>query len=242
MTTHLRELLALQSTRIIAVFTICLKLTLGLGILFTSKPGTSILIPITAGDDTTPFLIGILSVVAITGYFSHGTIVLDILANPNKLKIQLRRISAVSIVSVASLILAYLINWCIIEAIVVIGKLQLSFVPLQNMLFSLLNILLLAITYSLIGSGLGFTIISTAGTIFVYLGIMWGLPILAALSGAINPLLIQHFLQYTPASLTIWITSSQQLHWYWGVIGLFIWSFAIQLLGIIRLRTYKPWR
>lgn len=94
MRTHLRELLTLRSSWILLLFALASKILSGVGTFLGEKAGSPIFPNLVAGDDMAPFFFGIFAAIAISGYFSHGTMTYDLLANPRRWKIQVSRIAS----------------------------------------------------------------------------------------------------------------------------------------------------
>lgn len=73
MRTHLRELLTLRSSWILLLLAFASKILSGVGTFLGEKTGSPISPDLVAGDDMAPFFFGIFAAIAISGYFSHGT-------------------------------------------------------------------------------------------------------------------------------------------------------------------------
>lgn len=98
-------------------------------------------------------------------------------------------------------------------------------------------LLMSSLIYCLIGSGIGFLLTTTAASIFAYLGIMWGIPVLSMISGVFSSSLMQKTLTATPAYVTVHLAPSDKRAT--SLLILFLWGLACQVAGTLRFRRYK---
>lgn len=123
-----------------------------------------------------PFFFGIFAAIAISGYFSHGTMTYDLLANPRRWKIQVSRIASLCLLSLATAVVASLANYGLVQILNLAMNRRALQPSFSRLLLSFFLLLMSSLIYCLIGSGIGFLLTTTAASIFAYLGIMWGNP------------------------------------------------------------------
>lgn len=237
MRTHLRELLTLRSSWILLLLAFASKILSGVGTFLGEKTGSPISPDLVAGDDMAPFFFGIFAAIAISGYFSHGTMTYDLLANPRRWKMQISRIASLCLLSLATAVVASLANYGLVQILNLAMNRRALQPSFSKLLLSFFLLLMSSLIYCLIGSRIGFLLTTTAASIFAYLGIMWGIPVLSMISGVFSSSLMQKTLTATPAYVTVHLAPSDK--WATSLLILFLWGLACQVAGTVRIRRYK---
>ncbi len=141
------------------------------------------------------------------------------------------------LLSLATAVVASLANYGLVQILNLAMNRQALQPSFSKLLLSFFLLLMSSLIYCLIGSGIGFLLMTTAASIFAYLGIMWGIPVLSMISGVFSSSLMQKTLTATPAYVTVHLAPSDK--WATSLLILFLWGLACQVAGTLRFRRYK---
>jgi hypothetical protein len=237
---HVHRILAIRSTRFLLVVFALSYVLLDVGWSFSTASSAIIMEGANHGADTACVFLGVFGAVSVSGAASQGDIALEILAFPNRLRVLVSRLLVNAVCAAVSSGAAFLASYGAVTLILMARHVHVENPGLAVFLLRFLAVMLIAVLYTSIGTGLGFLTESTAGSVAAFLGLILGLPMLSTLAGLINGKVFQFLLACTPVSLTSSIMSGFGAKWIIGVAGLLAWGVAAMMFGWLRFRRYVP--
>lgn len=186
------------------------------------------------GADTVPLFSALIGVIAFSGEFAQGSTKYALLACPRRATLLGGKAMALVIVlGVSGMVgAAGAIGAVATTANFVRGAPRGT--PLADPA-ALGAYIVVSILYGLLGLAIGAAVRSVAGSVFALLGILWGLPVAAAVVGIWLPLLNDLVVATTPAALTVELVHPAS-DWIVAVLGFLAWPAALLILGWARLR------
>jgi ABC-2 type transport system permease protein len=189
---------------------------------------------VTFGADTVPLFAALIGVLLFSGDFAQGALAYTLLASPSRAVVLLAKGITVALIAVFAGSFGVLLS-----ALAVFGAA--SFRPerppvdLAGDLAKIGAYLVVSILYALLGLSIGAAVRSMAGSVFALLGVVWALPIAAAVAGIWLPFVNDAIAPHSPAALTLPLINAGD-DWMPALVSFAAWPVALSVVGWVRLR------